>query len=306
MPHRSSLITMAIIFSTLPCTICYANDDSDSWYDGIQRRLDQAMQSSAQWLDSLASDQVTDAHAKASGHISLGWLPRSGNLGDTAVRFKLKMHLPYWQDKVDLMFEDRDDSLERLPYETSRPDLGNTDANDLVAAVRVKHTESEHGQFSSRLGIGRGQLYARSEYRWRYPLGQWQLQLTPAVEYYWSDGWGTRLLAEASTPLSDHSSYHSAASLRDLQAWQYPEWKWGHYYSHSIDDQRIWVLGALVKDNLNSPEPDRVYTLSWRYRQQWSRSWLYFEVEPFVDYLQKLHYQNEKGIALRIISQFGD
>ena len=64
----------------------------------------------------------------------------------------------------------------------------------------------------------------------------------------------------------------------------------------------------LIKNGINGKDAFnglRSYTLSYRYREQFLHSWLYYEIEPFLEYRELRQYNDEVGIALRFIGYYG-
>jgi hypothetical protein len=62
------------------------------------------------------------------------------------------------------------------------------------------------------------------------------------------------------------------------------------------------VLGIQVEGERNGDRGFIIdnYTLSYRYRFNALREWLFFEVEPFIEFPEEENYTTTPGVALRI------
>ena len=169
--------------------------------NSMMEAIGSGMDWTANMLDGyFAEDDVGKNQAKAWGHIVFAWEPRRGKLFDAdnfPIKFKVKAKLPNLENKVELILSDsEDDDFQTLPYESVRPEALRLSENSLGAAIQFLSSKGENTRVSHRLGIGDGQLYARSSWLYREKLlnDTVTFNIAPAVEYYASDGWGARVL----------------------------------------------------------------------------------------------------------------
>lgn len=300
------------------------------WLDGFNNSIVNLLDESALWLDSqfideqLAKsqqqglDKATVAEQekekkkkkeqpRAKAKIVFGWEPKDGDLSRVPLKFKIKIKLPSLKNKVDLIFSDNElQDFNQLPLESSRPEDTRTEPEDFSAAIRILHQKRENGYLSSRIGIGRSQPYARSRYRWRKTLSpKWLLNVEPAVEYYANDGAGFRFLTELSFFSVKQQEFRLSYSIWNREDLEEPQWKAGFYNIYSLDDDTSMVNGLLVRGETSPSYRDNKITISSRWRIRALRKWLFFELEPFVDFEREDDYDPEFGVAMRVGGYFG-
>lgn len=181
--------------------------------NSVMEAIGSGMDWTANMLDSyFTKDEDGKNQAKAWGHVVFAWEPRTGELidGDNfPVKFKVKAKLPNLQNKVELILSDHeDDDFQTLPYESVRPEAFKLSQNSLGAAIQLLSSKGENTKVSHRIGIGDRQLYARSSWIHRTKLfnDTVTLNISPAVEYYASDGWGARVLFDTGLRLQPSES----------------------------------------------------------------------------------------------------
>lgn len=297
------------------------NSPDYQWLDGLNRRVVDALDNSALWLDNQFHDGSETAggaplenhsgrrhqSVDAKARIIFGWEPKNGDLADLPVKFKIKLKLPSLEEKIDLIFSDNElQEFNQLPLESSRPEDIKVEDSQFSAAIRFIHQFKEDSYFTTRLGLGRSQLYTRTRYRWQTTLSpQWQLTIEPAVEYYMNDGAGVRLLSELAYSPQPWQQYRFSYNVWHREDLDAPEWKMGLYGMTSIDNKTSMINGLLLSSQSSPLDRDNKLTLNSRWRIRALREWLYFEVEPFVDFERRHDYDAKFGIALRVGGYFG-
>ena len=264
--------------------------------DTVQNKVDIMMQDTASWLDSFASNKRVNDKASANGYLQLGWLPRTADLADIEAKFKVRLKLPNWNDKIALVIDNDDEDDLKLDYE---PDDIEKDKEDINLAVQYIKDLNENLKIKNRIGISRSQIYARSELKRKWQFDSYQIQLTPRLDYFSSDGWAPSVKGAIVYPL-EHSGLSLSASWQKVQSEQYARKKVGFYHIKSLKDAQLLVTG--LQYNKNSEES---YLASVRFRDLFYKKWLYFELEPFLEFNQVNDYKTEVGMALRFIGYYG-
>ena len=304
---HSFALLFILLFVCRPATAAKVNDSNETpeldtlidVRDGINIR----MQSAAQWLDALMADETLDDKAHAKGYLRLGWLPRSADWSKTQVRFTVQLSLPNWENRLKLIIDNDADEFNRLPFETETPLAGNANAEDEVnAAIQYLYETTQHIEIDNRLGVSRGQLYGRSAANWQHQISNTLYSASAGLEYYFSDGFGQFIKLAADKQFDQQFSLNWSANLRNIESEIDTEFRSGLYFSYLPDSKRAMVMGLNVKDSFDTL---RSYNLSYRYRQQIKHSWLFYEIEPFLEYREEFGYRDEIGIALRLIGYYG-
>ena len=279
------------------------------WLDDFHSRFSGALDDSALWLNDKFSDdqQAEQPGSKAWARHIMGWEPKTGELDKFPLKFKIKVNLPNLKHKINLVFSDNEsEDFNRLPLETSRPASDSLHGRDFGAAIQLLHKSNEHAYFRSRIGIGSGQIYARSSYRWKKKFSDdWVLNIEPSLEYYIKDGLGYRFLTELSHFPDASSEFRGFYSIWDREDFDSPRWKKAVYHLTKWDAKTTLISGVLINGVTTPNYRDEKITISTRIRRHALRKWLFFEIEPFVDFERQDNYDTRWGIALRVGGYFG-
>jgi len=287
----------------------------------VVETLGSTMDWTANWLDGyFADDEAGKDKAKAWGHVVIGWEPIDGEWINFPVKFKVRAKLPNLKNKVEIILSDNEqEDFKTLPYETVRPDAYKSSQRSLGAAVRFLHSTSENVKTSSRLGWGDGQAYARSQlsYRKKFFEKKVTLNMQPAIEYYFSDGWGARFLVDTGYEINQSHEVRLNYSLQERESFDAPEWRTGVYSISALSEKSALIVGA---SSVGVVEPDytpEFHKFSVRFRRKAIRSWIFLEVEPFVQFTRELltdefgptdiysDFERDVGITFRFEAHYG-
>ena len=294
----------------------------------VMEAIGTGMDWTANMLDgAFANDETGRDKAKAWGHVVFAWEPREGQFFDSEnfpVKFKVKAKLPNLQNKVELILSDgEDDDFQTLPYESVRPEALRLSENSLGAAIQFLSSKGKNIRTSSRLGIGESQVYARSSltYRQKYLKDLVTLNISPAIEYYAADGWGARLLFDAGYSLSQTSEMRFSASTQDRQSFDDPKFRWGVFNIKSLGQKKALITGFSSAGEIERNGEFKAYSrrISTRYRFNALRSWVYFEIEPFIEFAKddrddllsigednfRKSFVRDRGITIRFEGHYG-
>lgn len=283
-------------------------ENSDDWMEQVHDSIASGVYQSAYWFDSFFNDNPDDQQTpETKARIRLAWAPRSRDFAEFKARFRLKVHLPHLEDRVDLILsDDSNEVLSELPLESSK---NNTDFEQerFSAAIRYLEQKNDDSLMDYRLGISGGDIFTRARYQQSY---QWfdkhSLKLEPALFYFLDDGLGARFLLEYDYQLSAQSQFRFDYSTRGSEAFSGLRWKHGFYHLRHWSDQSaaIWALQIEGQRNGERGFVTENTTLSYRYRFSAIKDWLFFEVEPFLEWPEADNYKTTPGIALRIEGHF--
>lgn len=282
------------------------------WLDDFHDNFSGALDDSALWLNNQFSDeQFTDKSqhqsTKAWARVIMGWEPKVGDLSKFPLKFKVKVNLPNLKRKINLVFSDNEaEDFDRLPLETSRPASDSLHGRDFSAAIQLLHKSTEHSYFRSRIGIGSAQIYARTSHRWKKKFNDnFVLNVEPSLEYYMKDGAGYRFLTELSYFPNPSSEIRAFYSIWDRESFSAPKWKKAVYHLTKLNAKNTLISGILVNGVTSPDYRDEKVTISTRLRRHALRKWLFFEVEPFIDFERQDQYKSRWGVSLRVGGYFG-
>lgn len=289
--------------------------------NSVMETLGSSMDWTANWIDSKFADSNDELNkAKAWGHIVIGWEPRDGEWANFPVKFRVRAKLPNLQNKAELILSDNEqEDLNKLPYETVRPEALKSSQRSLGAAVRFLHKTSDDLDQSSRIGWGDGQLYARTSllYRKKYLTDKVTVNIQPALEYYVVDGIGGRVLFDSAYAINQNNEVRFSYSLRDREDFDAPEWRNGLYSISALSDQSAIILGITAAGVTSPDYRPEFYKMSVRLRKKAFRSWIFIEAEPFVEFKRDRlvedfnnghvygDFERDVGITLRFEAHYG-
>ncbi|MBU2978683.1 hypothetical protein [Alteromonas sp. C1M14] len=277
------------------------------WFDSWQQNLTQSMDYTARQLDSFFAIEGSDAYrdARAEGRVSLGWEPRSRDLSEVDLRFRVRVKLPALENRVDLVLSDNEDNDNQNTIKAARaPIQGNRD-NTTIA---LRYQASENARLSYRLGTGRrGQIYGKARFQDTAPLSDTlSLFYDTELYYYNRDKLGAEIGATVQyLSQSEHVfRFNNRYYYRDDKN----EWLWRHelQYLQPLTPTSAAIYTLFTE---GTQQPSRalteVYT-SFRFRTNPTRNWLFYEVEPFVLWLREEDFKPSWGVALRIEAYYGN
>jgi len=268
--------------------------------DFLQSKLNIMMQDTASWLDNIGDDESEGA--SATGYLQLSWIPRTADLDDVDAKFKVLLNLPNWSEKLALVIDNNDEDELLLDYETDNTGTNQDGVN--VAFQYIKQFNNDW-QVKNRMGISRSQLYLRSEMQFNWQVQKMTFRIQPRIDYFLQDGWGPSVLGAASFQLE--KSYLSlSASWQKIENESRSRRKIGFFHIKNFGLNQLLVSGVQYNKTNNKLDiSNENYIISTRYRNLLYKSWMYFEVEPFVEFNQLNNFKREVGIALHLISYYG-
>ena len=305
---KSSTVIKTVDDKKLPKTQKTTEPTTDDWSNTFHDTIADSVYQSALWFDSFFTENDTEQQTpKTSAKIRLGWLPKRHDLTETEVKFRLKVSLPNLKNKTDLIFsDDSDDNLGDLPLESSDIKTS-TDDESFSAAIRYVQ-KKEKNQFTDyRLGISSADIFIRARHKrrffWWHNHG---FKVEPSLYYFMNNGLGAKLLLEYDYQINLTNQYRVNYTIRASESFQGEKWKQGTYHLKQLADNRASALGLVIEGRYHSEQGSYIdkYTLSYRYRFNAVKSWLFFEVEPFIEWSKEDNFTTNPGIALRIEGYF--
>ena len=277
----------------------------DHWMQGLHETVSDTVYQSAQWFDSffIANDSEEQQSPTTTAKIRFAWLPKSRDWSEVKTRFRVRVKLPHLQDRVSLVLSDEaDDELNNLPLESANT-KSSIEEEKFSLALNYTQEKKEDRLMNYRVGISGGDIFVRARHKRRLNLSPTQSFLVePSVYYFLDEGLGTKLLLEYDYQISKKSQFRINYSIRGSAEFSGIRWKHGFYKLHQINDTTASVISLQVEGERNGARGFFVdnYTLGYRYRFNALRDWLFFEIEPFLEFPEEKNYRTTPGIALRV------
>ena len=292
---------------TVVCMLCLnqsvlgQESDNALWLDTIHIRISHSVQSTARWFDNFFVDErfglVNSAEAQA--RISLAWEPRSRSLNEFETRIRVRAKLPNLKNRVDIIFSDFDEEQENTTVRAAQNDELQR-RNRFNLAVRFKNRDDS--PWSHRAGIGRkAQPFVRSNYNIGRELNEKSSLRFQASGYFFSsDGLGGNIQLQYDYDLDDNKLFRfdNRFFYRD----ESNDWLWQHSWNiYKQKTEKLAVIyGFFIEGNSQPEYQINDYLASIRFRKNAVRSWLFFELEPFVRVSREDNFDPSYGLAMRV------
>ncbi len=278
------------------------------WVEELHDSVSETVFLSATWFDSFfAEDQEQRYPPKVSARIRLAWEPKAGELDEFKVKFRLRLNLPHFKNRLDLVLSDDDqDDINQLPLQAVT-DSSSTRNDSFAAAVRFVHKNTDTTLSDMRVGFASGDIFWRARYKRNYVVSdRHAFKIEPSIYYYLDDGLGAKLATEYDYQINLKQQLRINYSIRGSESFSGIRWKHGFYHLQQFSLYNAGSLGLVVEGERNGDRGYIVkkYTLSYRYRFNAHKSWLFFDVEPFFEWPEKDNYNTVPGIALRVEGYF--
>lgn len=283
-------------------------EDNEHWIESLHDTVSNSVFQSAVWFDKFFLDEENEQTApKTTARIRLGWEPKARDFSKFDARFRIKVRLPHFQNKVDLILsDDQEADQSQLPLESfqAKPDA---EDENFSASLRFTHSENKDRLVTTRVGLSGGDIFLRSKLSKRfYYQDKHSIKVEPSIYYFLDEGLGARLLMEYDYQLSDTSQLRIDYSVRGSESFSGLRWKHGFYHLRQFDNTSAGLTGIEVEGERNGERSFIIdeYKLYYRYRFNAVRKWLFFEIEPFVEFPEVENYSTTPGLALRVEGYF--
>ena len=292
---------------TVVCMCCLSQSafgqeaNNALWLDTMHLRIRNSVQNTARWFDNFFVDEsfgLVDT-ADAQARISLAWEPRSRSLNEFETRVRVRARLPNLKNRVDIIFSDFDEEQENTTVRAAQNDELQR-RNRFNLAVRYKNREDS--PWSHRAGIGRkAQPFVRSNYNIGKELNdKSSLRFQASGYFFSSDGLGGNVQLQYDYDINEDKLFRfdNRFFYRD----EFNDWLWQHswniYKQHS--EKLAVVYGLFIEGNSHPVYQVNEYLVSTRVRKNALRSWLFFELEPFVSLSRDDGFDPAYGLAMRV------
>lgn len=260
------------------------NTEPDTWLDATQSYLSKTAQTPVTWFDSFFGSELADEEGYASTFIRvrlpLTWSEDDGF--DSKPEFKAQVHLPRATRKLKLIVTSDD----RDPEDPSSAPPGTAGTQDQGSvSLRYDLAETVKSRFSISAGARSDpDLYARLRYRFLTPMGYNSLfRLTQTVYYLVEAQWEGETRFDLERTLDPftllrwtNSGFYSKEKIDLLGL----EWSSELALASAIS-RKVGLLYSLTVAGVTKPNTYVTnYSVLSRYRKNFFRDWLFYEVEP--------------------------
>ncbi|WP_111978258.1 hypothetical protein [Algibacillus agarilyticus] len=286
----------------------FAQEKPLPWLDQFHVDVSNSLFNSADWFDNFFADEhIADLETQASAKIRIGWEPKEHDLAKLKTRVRLRLRLPNFKRKVDLIFDDYEEvKQEGVTEELINESRNKQQSSDFNVALRWIHKSDKKHYFSTRIGLAsHPDIYARALYRYIWQTSKnTNIVLQPSIYYYADQGHAERLSVNFEASTTDTDLFQFNNSWRYIQERDKVDWSHSVAYLTQLTQTQALISSIFVNGITNNGYHLENKGISIRYRIQSSRTWLFFEVEPFIHWPESEDFEQTAGIALRVEGRF--
>lgn len=281
--------------------------------DNTHARLSTRVQQTADRVDSFFGNERIDDEAKGN-RIRLRSTLEFAEQGDlnSKLKLKAKFALPNLEERFNLVFGTDDE--EGIVNEIMNSDdvggiIDEVDDADYSSALRyiIAATEqwntSLDGGVKFRTGVD---PFGRVRTRRTIDLDDWSLRLTERVTWIEDDGFSSEASVAAERNLTDSLFFRAASQVKWREDEDGVTLEEGLAFTYQIDDRRAVTLRGGVRSVTRPANTVDEYGLSLRYRKQFYRDWLYYEIEPRATFPDDRDFRFTPSVAVIVEMIFGD
>jgi hypothetical protein len=288
----------------------------EGFVDTMHGELSHRIQNTAAWLDSFFTNE---SFIKEENHsyvlVRYDVFKESGSPATMKPSFDLRLALPRLERKSHLVFtaepaEPPVGSPTPAPAKTAGENFGAPDQRTVTAGVNYIFRSAVKESFIVRSGMQFNKftpvLFGAPRYRALFPLDSWNMRFTQEALWRTDSGWqtDTRLDFEHLFP---HDLFFRT-SLDGVWTAHVDGYLFSLAFSlrqtlnptHAVDYELINIYRTKPVGELTEVD----YRI--RYRHNFWRSWLFFEVSPQVRFPQNRNFRSLPGILFRIEMFIGE
>lgn len=287
--------------------------DHARWFDRAHGFFSERACAPAVWFDRFFGDEREDDVASAFVRVipAAQYSDREGY--EYGTRFKARVSLPglkewFANERFDLVVDDTGDDGELLPDEAVRPGPTPDLREETSAALRYLVRLRDNSRLDVDVGL-RSQLrfFTRLRYSttWEHsPL--LQTRYTQSFYFLDGDGFGETSLIEVERILRKDTLLRWSTQATVSELANGLALREGVRLLRQLDADRALSWGVATGINSDPVWQANTYSTSVRYRQRILRPWLFYEVEPYLDWVRSDGFNTNPGVAVRVEIWFGD
>lgn len=284
------------------------NDSKQRWWDNAHQQLSSIVCWPSRWFDDFfGHGDNLDSQAGTTLRIRQSATLRDDHDHSAPLHIHTHVLLPQLKNRVKLIFSNDDeaeDDQQRIVGPGQR--AADSEPHGFRAALRWMLVTTKNNGLDFDVGMRSGlKAYGRARHRWIQPLSdRSRLYLTQKLTYRQTKGLSYQPTVDYSYALSKKRSIGlgidakiSEETIDDGKGWIINPW--ASYY------QRLSQKSALrYAMGLNAETRPAwgvtLYRTSILYRRSFYRRWLFYEIEPFLEWPRSQHFGTVSGISVRL------
>ncbi|MDA0321659.1 MAG: hypothetical protein O2923_02940 [Verrucomicrobia bacterium] len=281
--------------------------------DTTHAHVSSRVQRTANKIDSFFGNERIDDEAQG-GRVRVRSSLEYGERGDlnSKIKVRAKLALPNLEERFNLVFGTEDDDGIVNPILNSDDIAGLVDEVDdadyssalrYIIAATEKWNTSLDGGFKFRTDVD---PFGRARTRRTFELDGWSMRATERITWIEDDGWKSESSIAAERNLTDSLFFRAGSQATWREHKDGAELEQGLGVTYQIDDHRAVTLQGGVRSVTRPANTVEEYGASLRYRKQFYKEWLYYEIEPRASFPDERDFRFTPTIAFIVEMIFGD
>lgn len=282
-------------------------EDGRPWYDRAQAGMSSWLVGTAAKLDSFFGDPraIEEDYTETYARLQMGIT--NSRLHDTewTSRVYAKVPLPRLSRRLNIFVVggEEDQSVAAKPEESLR----RTEKSSTVG-VQYVLDESDRGRWSLSGSLSPN---VKLRYRYLHPLGEgWYTRYTQSLYWDKDKDTGIELRGDLERVIADNTLLRLTLDADYWRAETGVNWLAGAALLHRLNDRSALALDASVSGVSEPTWEVAQYRAGLRYRRNFFRSWLFYEIEPALRWTQDPLIATDRmtfdpAITFRLEIQFG-
>ena len=281
--------------------------------DDTHARLSTRVQQTADRIDSFfgnerIDDEATGNRVRVRSSVEFG---EGGEL-NTKLKLKAKFSLPRLEERFNLVFGTDDDEgvvneiMNRGGFGGSIEEVDDSDYSSAlryIVAATERWNTSLDGGFKFRTGVD---PFGRVRMRRNFGLDGWSMRLTERATWIEDDGWTVDSAVAAERNVTDSVFFRAGGKATWVEDEHGVTLEEGLGVTYQIDKRRAVTLQGGVRSVTRPANTVEEYGVSVRYRKQFYKDWLYYEIEPRASFPDERDFRFTPTISFIVEMIFGD
>lgn len=275
--------------------------------DSYQHAISQNINSAAQWVDSFFDDEryfAEDATTKLRVRQSV--FQEYGDTPQFKTRVNLSIDVPRTEKRLRLFVGSVDDD-NTGSSSTLQGSIRDTNDDASAAGVQFFAKASDRQNLSLVAGVrvSSADVFAGPRYRYLFRYHDWQLRFTQGIRWYTGTGWESRTRFDYERIVFDRLFFRQTLDGRWREEDPGYEYALRTSLAQPIKSRKAIEYQWVNQFETHPQQRLASTTLLVRYRQNFLRKWLFYEMNPQVAMRNDESFKPKLGIELRIEVLFG-
>ncbi len=288
-------------------------DEEKDIVDAMHDKVTSSFLATADWVDSFFDDdRIVEEEDRSTLRVYTTVSKREGESVDLNVRFRLRLALPGARERLSLLVSGDDEENVRPdsdPNDFSRDVFKGRNEENTSTSLWYSFLSDDKRHLSASVGfrLSSGSLifYAGPRYRQLFSYGEWDMRFIETMRYYTENGWESRTILDVERPVFENCLFRTTFDgtwLEDVPGYT--------YNTNFVLFQSLKLNRALQYEWVNTMRTRPNHQLSSttfkvRYRQQFWKPWLFFEIVPEIQFPRERDWDLTPGIYVRLEVIFG-